>query len=270
MNTTRRFAVSGLVLVGVLAMSAATAQTGGLADIEAQLTSTFHPAKATADGTDIVTAGSVLVLQKDHLLMCKIDQPIPIPNVYKGGVLSQNGMRQAITAISIFNKVGHFIPGVGAAAGAAGQAAAETGTNAAAATRDFVTGEKFWVTQITTKSDGAYFSLLTDAIDGQRYKATLQFPFAKGAVPAPDAVVALVSEVVTVDGGEQSADNSAAPSQQAPAPEPKTIAIGQTRDEVIAAFGVPTKVIKLAATREIDVFPDMKVTFVHDKVSNVE
>jgi hypothetical protein len=124
---------------------------------------------------------------------------------------------------------------------------------------------KFWVTQITTKSDGVYFTLLSDPINDQRYKATLQFPFAKGGTPSLDDVAALVGEVMTIDAGEQ---NQTA-QQQAPAPQPKTIAVGQTRDEVVAAFGVPTKVIKLA-TKEIDIFPDMKVTFVHDKVSNVE
>ena len=29
--------------------------------------------KATADGTDVVTAGAVVVLQKDNLLMCRVN-----------------------------------------------------------------------------------------------------------------------------------------------------------------------------------------------------
>ena len=36
-----------------------------------------------------------------------------------------------------------------------------------------------------------------------------------------------------------------------------------------AMLGQPTKVVKLA-TKEIDYYPDMKVTFVHDKVTNIE
>jgi len=59
------------------------------------------------------------------------------------------------------------------------------------------------------------------------------------------------------------------PPADAPPPAPKTIKIGQTRDEVVAAFGQPTKIIKLA-TKEIDTYPDMKVTFVHNKVSDVQ
>jgi hypothetical protein len=262
------FATSTLLVFGVLTAPLTTAQTSSLGDIEKQLTSTYHTAKATADGTDIVTAGSVLVLQKDHLVMCTVNQPISVANVYKGGALSQAGLHSALGTLSTLSKIGRFLPfgggAVASAAGTAGQAAAQSGADASA-TREFVAGEKFWVTQITTKSDGVYFTLLSDAINDQRYKATLQFPFAKGGNPSTDDVAALVGEVITVDAGEQTQTAQ----QQAPAPQPKTIAVGQTRDEVVAAFGVPTKVIKLA-TKEIDIFPDMKVTFVHDKVSNVE
>lgn len=266
-----KFAAGTVLVFGVLMGSWAVAETGSVGDIEGRLTSTYHTAKATADGTDIVTAGSVLVLQKDHLVMCRVDQPIPVANVYKGGALSQNGVHGAMSALSTLSKISRFIPfggGVAASAAgtAAGQAAVQGGASAAAATREFVAGEKFWVTQITAKGDGVYFALLSDAIAGQRYKATLQFPFAKGATPSSDDVAALVSEVVTIDNAEQT---QTAQQTAAPAPQTKTIAVGQSRDEVVAAFGVPTKVIKLA-TKEIDIFPDMKVTFVHDKVSNVE
>ncbi len=270
MLLTRKVAAHGLMVIGVLSVTSVVAQTPALNDIESKLTSTYHTAKATADGTDIVTAGSVLVLQKDHLLMCKTDQVAPIPNVYKGGVISQNGLRSAFGALSALSKISRFVPfagGVSAATGAAGQAVVQGGANASAATREFVTGEKFWVTQISTKPDGIYFTLLSDPISDQRYKATLEFPIAKGAVPSSDDIIALVGEAVKVDGEEQTAQS--APQPEAPPPEPKTISIGQTRDEVVAAFGAPTKVIKLSL-KEIDVFPDMKVTFVHDKVSNVE
>jgi hypothetical protein len=263
------FMGSTLLVFGVLTAPLATAQTSSLGDIEKQLTSTYHTAKATADGTDIVTAGSVLVLQKDHLVMCKVSETISVANVYKGGALSQAGLHSALGTLSTLSKIGRFLPfgggAVASAAGTAGQAAVQSGADASAATREFVAGEKFWVTQITTKSDGVYFTLLSDSINDQRYKATLQFPFAKGGTPSSDDVAALVGEVITIDAGEQTQTAQ----QQAPAPQPKTIAVGQTRDEVVAAFGVPTKVIKLA-TKEIDIFPDMKVTFVHDKVSNVE
>ena len=57
-------------------------------EIEKQLLDLYQTTKATADGTDIVTAGSVLVLQKDHLLMDPVDSPVPTPNVYKNGSIA--------------------------------------------------------------------------------------------------------------------------------------------------------------------------------------
>ncbi len=58
------------------------------------------------------------------------------------------------------------------------------------------------------------------------------------------------------------------PADTPPAP-PKTISIGQTKDEVVAMFGQPQKVVKLP-TKEMLYYPDMKVTLVKAKVSNVE
>jgi hypothetical protein len=50
---------------------------------------------------------------------------------------------------------------------------------------------------------------------------------------------------------------------------PPTIAIGQTMDQVTAAFGQPLKVAKLGV-KVIFYYKDMKVTFTDRKVSDVE
>ena len=55
----------------------------------------------------------------------------------------------------------------------------------------------------------------------------------------------------------------------APAGPPPTIELGQTKDQVQAAFGTPTRVVKLG-TKEIEYFKDMKVTFVNGKVTDVQ
>jgi hypothetical protein len=60
-----------------------------------------------------------------------------------------------------------------------------------------------------------------------------------------------------------------APPADAPPAAPKTIAIGQTQDEVSALFGQPARVAKLGP-KEIYYYKDMKVTFTNGKVSNVE
>ena len=50
---------------------------------------------------------------------------------------------------------------------------------------------------------------------------------------------------------------------------PPTITLKETKEQVVAAFGAPKKVVKLG-TKEIDYFQDMKVTFINDKVTDVQ
>ena len=44
---------------------------------------------------------------------------------------------------------------------------------------------------------------------------------------------------------------------------------GQTKEVVVAILGQPSKVVKLS-DKEIDVYPDMKVTYVDDKIADVQ
>ncbi|HTB66056.1 MAG TPA: hypothetical protein VK727_07485 [Steroidobacteraceae bacterium] len=252
-----KFAAALCLLLSAFAATESFAQQSDTAvgDVQKQLLSLYQTAKATADGKDIVTAGAVLVLQKDHLVMTQVDQAVATTNIYKNGAITQDGLAKVV---GFFNRLQH----------AGGQDAAVT-------TREFVTGEKFWVTGIMTKPDGVTFALMSDPINDQRYKATLKFPFpTKGVILSPDDTAALVAEVVKIDAPEASSDQGSSQQgsggQGAKAPaDTKTIALGQTRDQVVATFGVPTKVVKLGI-KEIDFFPDMKVTFQHDKVTNVE
>ncbi len=64
---------------------------------------------------------------------------------------------------------------------------------------------------------------------------------------------------------------SAAEQQPAPeqVPAPRTVSLGQTRDEVIATLGQPDKVVKLS-TKEMLYYPDMKVILVDQKVVDVQ
>jgi hypothetical protein len=258
--STRLLAISMIFLtaVGLLPTLAQAQGAAGLAAIQKQLLSLYPTAKATADGTDLVTAGAVLVLQKDHLQMCKVDQPVTAANYYKNGAITQNGLGGFFKAMNVLSKLG-AVPGAGAAAGAAGTAAPSGDM------REFVTGEKFFVTSISTGPDGVVFAFMSDPIKDQRYKSSLKFPFPRGTVPSPDDVAAMVAEVIKIDAPAEP-EQAAAPAAAAPT---KTIAVGQTRDEVIANFGVPTKVVQLGA-KEIDFFSDMKVTFIKNKVTNVE
>ena len=73
------------------------------------------------------------------------------------------------------------------------------------------------------------------------------------------------------------AAQAAAPAQQfdtiAPPPpppaDPTQIGLGQTVDQVTAALGQPTKIVK-AGAKQIYIYKELKVTFVNGKVSDVE
>ena len=106
---------------------------------------------------------------------------------------------------------------------ASDSAASTTGANA---TREFVAGEKFFVTKIDTRSDSVTLYFISDPIKDVRYHAMLKFPFAKGTAPSPDDVAGLVSEVVKVDDtsqDQQSAANQNGQQGAAAPAEPKTI-----------------------------------------------
>jgi hypothetical protein len=276
--------VAAILLLPCFTLIAQTASTP--ASIQQKLESDFTVSKAAADKSDIVTAGAVLVLEKDGLLMSATSTGSAAANTYRDGKISQ-GIWKIAKMPGFGGLVSHANP------------------NANVQTRTFVTGEKFWVTKITVNPDSIVLELLSDPISDVRYYSTLKFPFNKGAIPTPEQADASVGEVLKVDQGDAAASDdkgakgakpasSAAAPAPAPAPAetaaptapmapiapppppadtpppaPKTIALKQTRDEVIANFGPPTKVVKLG-TKEIDYYPDMKVTFVNNKVTDIQ
>jgi hypothetical protein len=220
--------------------------------IEQALISQYALTKATADHSDIVTAGAVLVLIKDGVLMSSTAAAIPVPNTYKDGRITRG-----------FPWNLPNIPN----------------------TRKFVTGEKFWVTNIRVQDSGVVFDLFSDPISDVRYYSTLKFPFTKGAYPSSEQAASMVAAVLQVQptgdagggGGGQvpqaAAQQQPPPPSMAPIPPPpppaKPPALNETREQVIADFGQPLKAVKLGA-KEIDYYSSMKVTFVDDKVTDVQ
>jgi hypothetical protein len=247
-----------------------------------------------------VTAGSILVLHKDKVLMVAATSAAnPCMNTYKDGKISPT------KACGVGEKL-RRLPGIGHVPGG----------GSAPATRNFVSGEKFWVTKIDVRSNGVVLDFFTDATpsgdQGIRYKAALTFPF--GAItPTPDEALKAVAEVITVAPSEDAKDGkdgkdakgggekvqaapqggqqeAAAPSQPAtpppaaapaeappapieppppPPPDPAEVKEGQTMDEVVAALGQPVKKAKVGA-KDIYFYKDIKVTFVNGKVKDVQ
>jgi len=270
---------------------AVLAEEGTKASIEKKLAAEYALTKTTDDKSDIVTAGSVLVLQKDKVYMVPVDSTgNPCQNTYKEGKLNQSGSCKV-------NETFRKIPGFGRAI---------PGQDKTIATRAFVTGEKFWLTKIDVhdngKDKGVMFDFYTDAIKDVRYRGTLFVQF-KGGLPTPEDALKVVQEVITVapseeakddkggkDGQQQQQQQAAAPEAppaqeaapppveapppaiEAPPPppaEPATVALGQTPDEVVAALGQPTKKAKVG-TKEIYFYKDLKVTFVNGKVKDIQ
>jgi hypothetical protein len=249
--------------------------------IQEKLKSDIKLTKAAADHSDIVTAGDVVVLHKDGLMMCSSASPYAYSNSYSGGVLQANQKNRAKAAWKSFG-MSALTPG----------ASASDSFNNGCTQRKFVAGEKFWVTDVTLQKDGVVISTFSDPYNDVRYYGEIKFPFVKGAaIPPPDAFEKTVQEVLTVEpasdsGGKSDSAQKAPPPASAPAPAPApmaaippppppadapppTIAIGQTKDQVTAAFGQPVRTAKLGA-KEIYFYKDMKVTFTAGKVSNVE
>jgi len=256
--------------------------------IQEKLVSQIKLTKTAADRSDIVTAGDVVLLHKDGLMMCSTASDYGFSNTYANGVLVPNLKNRAKSALKGWGK-GILTGGGSDVAGAA---------NNGCPSRKFVAGEKFWVTGVSIQKDGIVVSTYSDPYNDARYYGEIKFMYPnKGAVPPVDAFVKTVQEVITVapsddKGGQtdQAQSEQQAPPAQPAAPAaapvaplqaiapppppadapPPTIAIGQTKDQVIAGFGQPVRQAKLAGTKEIYFYKDMKVTFTAGKVSNVE
>ncbi len=238
------------------------AQSGDPAAILQKLNAQFKLTTTTADRTDIVTPGDVVVIQKPGLLMFDVASVVPPTNVYKDGRVGQGFGTQMMM----------------------------TGKNRVM--RRFVPGEKCWVTAVSVQNDGVSIGLYSDPYNDVRYYAVLKIPFPnKKEVPPADSVMGTIAEVLTVvpASGDQGGQGATPPPAQATAPAPippppppaiappppptdappPTIDLGETRDQVTAAFGQPVRVANLGA-KQIYYYKDMKVTFTNGKVSNVE
>jgi hypothetical protein len=232
-------------------------------DLQKKLNSAFVLTRPTADNTDIVKAGSILELHQEGLIMYSVANKVAPTWTFKDGRL---GMGFGAN-MSVDMQLGSVEQGV---------------NHLNVPQRKFVSGEKVLITGALIKEDGVILQLYSDAYDNVRYFGQIKFPFAKKTIPPADEMMKTIAEVVTADAPEGSdasaAPPPAAPSQQiAPPPppadaapvQPKTISVGQTKDQVVEILGQPGRVAKIGA-KEIDYYPDMKVIFVNGKVTDIQ
>jgi hypothetical protein len=220
--------------------------------------------------TDIISPGSIVALQKDGLLVFLPPVSARPVSTYKKGKLSQ---------------------GFGDAFGEClANSAGRPGGCGSIPQRTLKAGEKFWISAVVVSKNSIVLVAVTDPYDEGRYIGEIKFPFEKGHLPAPDEAVKMISEVLAV---QQTVPDQAAPSASAPKPAvaqrevampeiapppppsdatpdpPRTISLGQNKDQVLDILGPPQKVVHLGV-KEIDYYSDLKVTFVSGKVTDVQ
>jgi hypothetical protein len=241
--------------------------------LQLKLESEYARTSINAEG-GVVTQGVTLSLKKDGLTAgatstCASDYSM-------GGKFALTGLSKA-TCNSVSRAVGFackFIPG----------GCPILNSDPTQATRRFVRGEKFYVTQIQV-ADGIAFSLISDAVDNVTYKAEIRF---KTQDPAQvDRMMAEVFGVTRPDNQQQS-EQKVAPAASTPMPPPSqsaafqpppppdavpaasvTVSLGQSIDQVVGLLGQPGQILD-AGSKKIYLFSNLKVTFVDGKVTDAQ
>jgi hypothetical protein len=274
-------------------------------ELQKKLQDQYTTTKLTDDRTQVVTAGSILTLKVDGLVLVPMSAAADTSgNTYKDGKIT-------LSAAGKTNEVGKKA-GVILSHVPFGVPKAPSKTNLD--TRKFVAGEKLNVTKITINNDGsvafelASYQAYTDA--NIYYRGTLTFPLAKGAAaPTDDKVISTVAEVFSVapaeasnnqnqgaDAGHASAprqdaapQSGSAPSTPAPQPAqpttttqyadipppppppaaPSKVEIGMTIDQVTTLYGQPDSVVDLGSKVLYQYKSrSLKITFVNGKVAD--
>jgi len=224
-----------------------------IAQLRQMLQSHFVVTKVAPNQMDIVTAGSVMVLHKDGVLMCSASVPGGVSNAatstYKDGAVSHS-IEPSDAPKAMPNGLRYVQP------------RANCGR---APSRTAMSGDKYWITKayVDMGNDRVVFRLYSDPYDDVRYWGELQVLFPKGSIPTPDQLLNTISEVLTV----QSDDAAAA--QPQPAPQPKTVLKGDSIDQVVATLGKPEKILQVD-TKQIYVYKEVKITFLDGKVSDIQ
>ncbi|MGB0036137.1 MAG: hypothetical protein WBP79_11740 [Candidatus Acidiferrales bacterium] len=247
----RLFAILPLTVV-ILALVFPTQSTAaqGAALVD-QLRSQYKLAKLGADssGTSVIEAGTVLVVQKGGILGVPPANYAIAPATYRDGELHAPSASRLL--------VGND-------------------------TRNITVGEKVYVSKIDVNLKNEKVSMTVvecDSCNGQNqpssYKGLVVFQFAKGFLETAQLsqVTDVIKHVLTIDNssdnGQQAGQDQQQQQQPAQDQPPAQIQMGQTIDDVVAAFGQPEKIVTLGS-KQIYVYKDLKVTFINGRVVDVQ
>jgi hypothetical protein len=297
-----RLSVLSLAAITAMFSVQLTAQSGDpLFAIQQKLRSQVQLTRTTADRSDIVRAGSVVELQTDGLMMYGVSSPLPPSNTYKNGKISQGlggfGKDLLISMGSGGDTTAEDYPHRKFVAGekcwVTGIAVQKDGIVLQLFSDPYDDGRYYASLKIVFPKGplpvpDAALQIVTEVLTAQPFNdqssqavqpvAPAPFPgraLAPGRAvapnrPAPAAMFPPAASAPSIPAADPLPLIAPPPaaSDVPPAP-PRTIAMGQTQDQVTALFGQPAKVAKLGPT-EIFYYQDMKVTFTNGKVSNVE
>jgi hypothetical protein len=184
-------------------------------ELQKKLDGLYTLTKMTADGTDIVTSGSVLVLHKEGLRMCSIQARLPITNVYKDSRLAPSVAKWGFE----MGVVQSDMP------------------TATIPQKLFDTGEKFWVTTVTAGKSGIVLKVVSDPLEDVRYYGQIEIPYDKKVMPPDDQLLKQLAEVVTVDVPQETAAIPAPGSDAAASQDPKELLKRKLSDMFVLTTG---------------------------------
>src|ERR1700675_1053746 len=97
-----RFSVAVAIVLSYL--GASPRSSGQAPDLQKKLEARYALTKPTDDKSDIVTAGAILILQKDKLLMYPTSTQVPPQNTYKDGKLASGayGLHDRVKRLGFF------------------------------------------------------------------------------------------------------------------------------------------------------------------------
>jgi hypothetical protein len=247
--------IGASIVAGAFTWSMAIAQNTAPASLQEQLSAQYKLAKiGSATGQwAIVEPGTILEVQKGGIVGAPPKSLAACPSKFEGGNLK----------------------------GPSGMCTAMLGGHNA---RYFTIGEKVYPVKLDVNlgKDKIIFAIFEcDSCNGvtepSSYRSEIIFQFAKGSLATATAaqIEETIGQVLSISSGEAQQSQTEAKGADQPQvpeesqPEPQTIHIGQTTDQVVSALGKPETIVDLGA-KQIYKYKDLKVTFVNGKVSDVQ
>jgi hypothetical protein len=236
---------------------------GQAVSLQEQLSAQYQPAKVSggSGGAVVNTPGTLLTIQQKGVLAVPWKAMALCPAKYQDN---------------------NFHPSVGFCAGML-----------KSVSRYFQVGDKVYPVKMEVNVDKAKISFTVVSCDScngidppSSMKGEVVFQFAKGYLEKAgvgDVEDAIGKVFLIADDNQQAQGNdqgqqppqqqAAAPPQQAPPPqqqpEPATVQLGMSTDEVQSVLGKPDKIFNVGA-KQIYVYKDVKVTFQNGKVADVQ